>query len=46
MIGVQELLGPIGFRRALVEAGEITERTADGAGSVEAEAIVATHGDR
>jgi Kef-type K+ transport system membrane component KefB len=46
MIGVHELLGPIAFRRALVRVGEITERTADGAGPVEAEAIAATRGDR
>jgi Kef-type K+ transport system membrane component KefB len=46
MIGVHELVGPIAFRRALVQAGEITEGTADGAGSVDAEAIVATRGDR
>jgi Kef-type K+ transport system membrane component KefB len=46
MIGVHELIGPIGFRRALVQAGEITEGTADDAGSVDAETIVATRGER
>ncbi len=46
MIGVHELVGPIAFRRALVRAGEITEGTADGAGSVVADAVVATRGDR
>ena len=46
MIGVHELLGPVCFRRALVQAGESTEGTTDGAGSVEAEAIVPTRGDR
>lgn len=46
MIGVHELLGPVCFRRALVQAGENTEGTTDGAGSVEAEAIVATRGHR
>jgi hypothetical protein len=46
MIGVHELIGPICFRRGLVRAGELTEGTADGATSVDAEAIVATRGDR
>jgi hypothetical protein len=46
MLGVHELVGPICFRRALVRAGEITEGTTDGAGSVDAEAIAATGGDR
>jgi Kef-type K+ transport system membrane component KefB len=46
MIGVHELVGPIGFRRALVRAGEITEGTADGAGPFDADAIVATGGER
>jgi Kef-type K+ transport system membrane component KefB len=46
MIGVHELVGPICFRRALVRAGEITEGTTDGAGSVDAAAIAATGGDR
>jgi hypothetical protein len=46
MIGVHTLVGPVGFRRALVQAGEITEGTADGPGSVDAEAIVAHRGDR
>jgi hypothetical protein len=46
MIGVHELIGPICFRRGLVRAGEIAEGTADGARPVDAEAIVATRGDR
>jgi Kef-type K+ transport system membrane component KefB len=46
MIGVHELIGPIGFRRALVRAGDITEGTVDDARLVDAEAIVTTRGDR
>lgn len=46
MIGVHELIGPICFRRGLVRAGEIAEGTADDARPVDAEAIVATRGDR
>jgi Kef-type K+ transport system membrane component KefB len=46
MIGVHALVGPVCFRRALVQAGELTEGTADGAGSVNAEAIVVGRGER